>query len=411
MTDQTIFIPLASRTDFRKQQVDLGGVPLEVYTLPGLPDWELVFPSAGLIAENVKINPTDHVLLLGCHQGALAAYLQRNLPAGQLSISDQNITAIEMTRLTLSVNKLPPAEMLTGVDQTAEVDQKFNAVIIQIPKGRLLSRRWLVQAYNALALSGNLYLVGSNRWGIESVIKDAQSLFGRGRILAYKKGNRLAHFSKRLHEVPEPDWAHAAGIEPHTWVEFSIPIEGLSYPIRSLPGIFSFDHLDAGTEMLLVTVQIPPGAKVLDAGCGYGIIGLFAAIKGAGMVHLIDNNLLALAACRETLSINNISNAQVFAGDLLNPLLPDKYDLILSNPPFHSGMAVDYQIAQSMIEASHQALNPGGHLVIVANRFIRYDRLIKEIYGNITILAESGKFHLLSGLKSSQEMSTAKKGG
>ena len=66
-------------------------------------------------------------------------------------------------------------------------------------------------------------------------------------------------------------------------------------------------------------VQIPPGAKVLDAGCGYGIIGLFAAVEGAGLVHLVDNNLLAVEACRETLSVNGIKNAEVSAGDLLNP--------------------------------------------------------------------------------------------
>jgi 16S rRNA (guanine1207-N2)-methyltransferase len=54
-----------------------------------------------------------------------------------------------------------------------------------------------------------------------------------------------------------------------------------------------------------------------------------------------------------------------------------------------------------MIKQSFQALNPGGRMIIVANRFIRYDHLINEIFGNISILTESGKFHVLSGLKSS----------
>jgi 16S rRNA (guanine1207-N2)-methyltransferase len=100
------------------------------------------------------------------------------------------------------------------------------------------------------------------------------------------------------------------------------------------------------------------------------------------------------------LTLNRITNAKVFAGDLLNPIGSNKYDLVLSNPPFHTDRAVDLQIAQALIDQSWQALNPGGQLIIVANRFIRYDHLIKAIFGNVSTLTESGKFHVLSGLKS-----------
>ncbi len=411
MTEQSSFSAPATFLASQKFMVKLGDKQIQVCSQLGLPDWEQVYPSARLCADNINFSNEDQVLLFGCHQGALAAYLSLVIPAGQLTITDHNVTALEVTKQTLSANNAPPLNILTDIELPPEYAHQFTVAIIQIPKGRLLARRWLVRAFDALAANGNLYLVGSNHWGIQSIIKDAQALFGTGRIVAYKKGNRLAHFIKKSGDDLKPDWTHAAGIETHTWVEFSITIGEHPYTIRSLPGIFSFDHLDEGTEMLLSTAQISPHAKVLDAGCGFGIIGLFAAINGAETVHLVDNNLLAIAASQETLSLNGIKNAQVFAGDLLNPVLPDHYDLILSNPPFHTGMAVDYQVAHALIEASFLALNPGGQLVIVANRFIRYDRLIKEIFGNIAILSESGKFHLLSGLKSSQEIMLTKMGG
>jgi 16S rRNA (guanine1207-N2)-methyltransferase len=401
MTGQNSPSPSILRQNLEKHPVKLGDTQLEVLSAPGLPDWELSSPSARLIAENVRFRPTDRVLLFGCHQGALAAYLARILPPSQIFLSDNNLTALEVTRLALSANHVTGVNLLTGIDLPSEYDQKLDVVIIQIPKGRLLARRWLVQAFNALTLDGSFYIVGSNHAGIQSAIKDAQDLMGPGRILAYKKGNRLAHILKKLGKRSSPDWMNAAGIAPHTWVEFSITLSDRSFAIHSLPGIFSFDHLDEGTEMLLGAVQIPQGAVVLDAGCGYGIIGLYAALQGAGKVHWIDNNLLAVAACRETLSMNDINDSGVIAGDLLNPLFPNQYDLILSNPPFHSGQAVDYQVAEILIENSFRALKPNGRLTIVANRFIRYDRLIREIYGNISIVAESGKFHVLSGLKSS----------
>jgi 16S rRNA (guanine1207-N2)-methyltransferase len=392
--------PIAPSTDIRKLSLKLGKEQIDVVTKPGLPEWDLVSPSIQLLAEYARINPADAVLIYGCHQGSLGVFLSRHQPKCQISITDDNCTVLEMTRMTLVANKILSVNILTFVDLQQEQYQKFDAVLLQLPKGRQLARRWLFQAFNALVDGGNLYLSGSNHTGIQSVVKDAKELFGSGQIIAYKKGNRIAQFSKRAGDVSKPDWTQSPGIAPHTWVEFSIPLPNHTFQVRSLPGVFSFDHLDPGTEMLLSVIRTPSGSHVLDVGCGYGIIGLYAATQGAGLVDLLDNNLLAVAACRETIALNGITNAEVFAGDLLTPVVKNKYDLILSNPPFHAGHAVDYQIAQAMISQSYRALDPGGQMIIVANCFIRYDRLIKEIFGNISILAESGKFHLFSGLKS-----------
>jgi 16S rRNA (guanine1207-N2)-methyltransferase len=390
-------------TDTLNMLVKICKEQIEIVTRPGLPAWDLVSPSVQLLAEYGRINPADSVLLFGCHIGALGAYLARLLPKIQLTITDDNFNSLEVAKQTLLVNSIPleSVSILPEIDLPSELDHKWDEVFIQIPKGRAFTRRWLVQAYNALVIGGTLYLAGSNNSGIQSVIKDAQELYGSGRVLAYKKGNRIAQFTKGTGDELIPAWANAPGIAPHTWVEFSIHLSPHTFLIQSLPGIFSFDHLDAGTEMLLSVTRVPQGAKVLDVGCGYGIIGLYAAVNSAGLVHLVDNNLLAVAASRETLARNHINNAEVFAGDLLNPVFPNKYDLILSNPPFHTGHAVDYQIAETMISQSYQALSPGGQMIIVANRFIRYNHLIQATFGNLSILQESGKFHVLSGLKSS----------
>jgi 16S rRNA (guanine1207-N2)-methyltransferase len=390
-------LPYAGEHHF---SVILGKDPIELITKPGLPEWDLISPSTQLLAEHSVIKPTDSVMLYGCHQGALGVYLARGLPEGQLWITDHNQTALEMTQKTLKANNISSVNILTDIDLPLGLYHKFNSVYIHIPKGRQFTWRWLVQANNALVLDGSLYISGSNNSGIKSIFKDAQELFGKGNILAYKKGNRVAQFIKKPVAEPKPDWAQNPGIAPGTWFEYSIPISNYAFRIRSLPGVFSFDHLDEGTKMLLGVTDIPLGANVLDVGCGYGIIGLYAAAKGAGLVHLIDNNLLAVASCNETLSLNRIMNVKVFVGDLLNPIGSNRYDLVLSNPPFHTGHVVDYQIAQALIDQSCQALNPGGQLIIVANRFIRYDHLIKAIFGNVSTVTESGKYHVLSGLKS-----------
>jgi 16S rRNA (guanine1207-N2)-methyltransferase len=371
-----------------------------VVSKPGLPDWDQILPSTELLAEYPRFLPTDHVLLFGSHQGALSVFIARRLPLGRLSVIDNNYTVLEMIRKTLEINDISSVNLITDIELPQVENQSYDAVIIQIPKGRKLSRRWFLQAYRALKIGGSLFIAGSNKSGIHSCIRDASEICGNVRILAYKKGCRISQLIKVSEHSSLPDWAHSPGIAQGTWVEFPINLSNHFYTIRSLPGVFSFDHLDAGTEMLLNVTNIPPGGKVLDLGCGYGIIGLFAATHAAGWIDLVDNDLLAIASCKQTLTLNGITNASIFMGDLLDPVDINKYDLILSNPPFHAGQAVDYQIAEAMIRQSFQALIPEGQIIIVANRFIPYDRLIKEIFGNVSCQAESRKFHVLSANKS-----------
>lgn len=375
-------------------------VDVEVSSKPGLAEWDKLLPSTVLLAEHPRVLPSDHVLLMGCHHGALGVIIAQHLPVGQLSITDNNSIALEMTRRTLAANNIASVNLYPDANIPATESKKYNAVFIQIPKGRKLYRRWLFQAYQVLIPGGNVYIAGSKQVGIHSSIKDALELFGNGRIMAYKKGNRLCHLVKQLEKSSIPDWTQSPGITSGTWVEFSISISSHCYQIRSLPGVFSFDHLDEGTRILLNAVKIHAGCKVLDVGCGFGMIGLFAATHGASWVDLIDNDLLAIASSKETLAINQIYNTSVYPSDLLDRVYTNKYDLILSNPPFHAGHAVDYQIAEAIIRQSYQALNPGGQLCIVANRFIPYDRIINAIFGNVLCLAESGRFHVLSGSKS-----------
>ena len=373
---------------------------IEVVSKPGLPDWDQLLPSTELLAECLRLLPTDRVLLYGSHHGALSVFIARHLPFGKLSVTDNNFTALEMIRRTLAVNSISSVNLITDINLPKVGCQSNDAVIIQIPKGRKLARRWLIQAHQALKLGGSLFIAGSNKAGIQSCIKDALEIFGNGRILAYKKGYRISQQVKESKDSPLPDWAYTPGIAQGTWVEYSITLSDHIYQIRSLPGVFSFDHLDDGTKMLLTVTNIDPGSKLLDVGCGYGMIGLFAATHGAGWVDLVDNDLLAIASCKETLILNGVSNTTIFTGDLLDPVSLNKYDLILSNPPFHAGHSVDFQIAEAMIRQSYQALNHDGQITIVANRFIPYDHLIKEIFGNVSCLIESGRFHVLSSIKS-----------
>jgi 16S rRNA (guanine1207-N2)-methyltransferase len=94
---------------------------------------------------------------------------------------------------------------------------------------------------------------------------------------------------------------------------------------------------------------------------------------------------------------------RVLASDALAAVADERYDLIVSNPPFHSGKGVDYAMAQAFIGQSVAALRPGGRLVVVANQFIRYEKSMGEAFSRVKFLAETGTYHVIEGVKLNHE--------
>jgi 16S rRNA (guanine1207-N2)-methyltransferase len=204
---------------------------------------------------------------------------------------------------------------------------------------------------------------------------------------------------KYPHFVPQTKWQETPGIAPGTWQSLKVAAPQGDFELVSLPGVFSFDRLDPGTILLLDHLQITPGERVLDLGCGYGIIGLAAAGSGARKVDLVDANLLAVAAAQENLRTHGYNPKQALPSDVLSAVSHRKYDAIFSNPPFHTGREVNYQITNAFIGQSHAALTVGGHLTLVANQFIRYDKLLKQTFTGVTLLAEDGRYQVWKAQK------------
>jgi 16S rRNA (guanine1207-N2)-methyltransferase len=377
----------------------LHGQTLQIVSKPGLSNWDRVTPATVLLAETVEAAPDARILQLGCGHGAVGVALARQVPDGHVVLMDIDFIALTMAGQTLEANGVANAQVQPAISVLPDGAGAFDAVAMELPKGRKLARRWLVEAQAALKPGGALYLAGANEQGIQPAIQDAAALFGGAVVLRYKKGNRVARAARAAPPAGRPEWAGEAGIAPGTWREFEVGVRGHVFRLRSLPGVFAFDDdLDEGTRLLLDHLEVVPGAQaVLDVGCGYGIIGLVAARLGAGHVELVDVNLLAIASARENIAGNAISNAEAFLSDAFSAVGDKRYDLIASNPPFHTGKSVDYAVAQAFIEHARSTLKPGGRLLLVANKFIRYDQLMRTTFNAVECLVETNKYHVLQG--------------
>jgi len=105
---------------------------------------------------------------------------------------------------------------------------------------------------------------------------------------------------------------------------------------------------------------------------------------------LCDVSAPAVEASRATLAANGFEG-EVFASNVFSEVT-GRYDMIISNPPFHDGLQTSLEAAQTLIRGAVRHLNSGGELRIVANAFLPYPQVLDETFGFHEVLAQTGRF-------------------
>ena len=72
-------------------------------------------------------------------------------------------------------------------------------------------------------------------------------------------------------------------------------IGDIELELETHPGLFSPSKVDTGTRALISCIELAGNDKVLDLGCGYGVVGIWAARRiGAAKVWMLDNDPVAI---------------------------------------------------------------------------------------------------------------------
>lgn len=172
-------------------------------------------------------------------------------------------------------------------------------------------------------------------------------------------------------------------------VMFMAEIGGLWMRFQTLPVLFSPNGVDAGTRAMLACVDLQKDDKVLDLGCGYGVVGIYAAkCIGADRVTMLDVDGLAVQTAAENAALNGVAEIQMLQSDGFTALRDTDYSLILSNPPYHT----DFSVAKSFIEKGFNRLCMGGKMVMVTKRLEWYKNKFTAIFGGVTVTEKDGYY-------------------
>ena len=159
-----------------------------------------------------------------------------------------------------------------------------------------------------------------------------------------------------------------------------IIIQNNPLQLETGPGCFSPHAVDAGTLHMLAHADIQPGEAVLDLGCGYGVVGVYAAkITDPALVYMTDIDSVPLAYARQNVERNNVSGVHILRGDAYEAIDRAGFDIILSNPPYHT----DFAVAKAFIEKGFNRLRIGGRMLMVAKRRDWYRNKLIAVFGGV----------------------------
>ena len=270
--------------------------------------------------------------------------------------------------------------------------EKFPLVLVLPPRQRDEARAVFAQGLQHLKVGGTVLACMPNSAGARSGEADLTRLAGA-----------VQHLSKHKCRVfwAAPDATQIDRTLLDTWAALDAP-RTIAGGYVSRPGLFAWDRIDRASALLAEHLPDDLHGRVADLGSGYGYLAtqIVAHCPHITALDLYEAEQRALEPARL-----NLQRALRDAGRQL-PVevlwhdvtggLPQRYDAIVSNPPFHQGRADMPELGRAFITSAAEALRADGRLLIVANRHLAYETLLQSRFNEVRAVVVRDGFKVIA---------------
>ncbi|MET7612326.1 methyltransferase [Streptomyces seoulensis] len=341
-----------------------------------------------LAGEGVDLS--GEVVVLGDRWGALATALADYRPA---QITDSFLSQ-EATRANLARAGVGPGtvRLLTTQDP---VPERVDVLLVRVPKSLALLEDQLLRL--APSVHAGTVVIGTGM--VKEIHTSTLKLFER--ILGPTRTSPAEQKARLIFCTPDPSLVAPVNPWPYGYTLPDGVGAASGRPVVNHAGVFCADRLDIGTRFFLGHLPETRGRRVVDLGCGNGVVGTAVALADPeAEVLFVDESFQAVASAEATYKANGVpGHAEFRVGDGLAGVASGSVDLVLNNPPFHSHQATSDATSWRMFTGAERALRPGGELWVIGNRHLGYHVKLKRLFGNCELVASDPKFVVLKAVK------------
>ena len=276
----------------------------------------------------------------------------------------------------------------------AAADEKFALVMLLPPRQRDEARALFARALGHLQPGGTLLAAIPNTGGAKSGEADLAQLAGP-----------VQHLSKHKCRVfwSTPDTAGIDQVLYAEWLALDAPRETADGYL-SRPGLFAWNRIDRASALLAAQLPADLHGRVADLGAGYGYLAcqIIARCARVSAIDLYEAEARALEPARVNLArtqqaCGRALPAQVHWHDVTCGL-PQRYDAVVSNPPFHQGRADLPELGRAFIARAADALLADGRLYLVANQHLPYEALLGARFREVRALTVQEGFKVIEAI-------------